>query len=64
MKKDCILVGIGTWLFSDGVYSLLLYLGQPGIDGKKQQGWLRDHSIRILRIILAIVIIIIGYQLG
>lgn len=51
----------GMWIVTDGLYSLALYLGQPGIDGKKQQTWLRDHLIRIIRIAWGIAFIIIGW---
>ncbi len=63
MKLDCVLVAIGTWIFSDACYSLILYLSADGYNGKKQ-GWLRDHSVRIVRAILAIAIVVIGYGLG
>lgn len=54
---------IGCWLLSDGCYSIMLYLSAPGHSGKKQT-WLRDHSVRVLRIILAIILIIIGWLLS
>jgi hypothetical protein len=55
---------LGTWILSDAIYSILLYLSQPGIDGKKQQTWLRDHSIRVIRGLIGIALIIIAYKIG
>jgi len=45
---------IGTWILTDGWYSLALYWGKP------DQRFLRDHSIRIIRIILGIILIILA----
>lgn len=42
---------IGVWLLSDSIYSLILHC--------KETFW-KDHSIRILRAILAIGLIIYG----
>jgi len=50
---------IGMWLFSDAVYSTVLYLNAPGYEGKKQT-WKRDHSIRIVRGVLGIALMYIG----
>ncbi len=50
----------GMWLFSDAVYSILLYLTAPGYDGKPKQTWARDHSIRVIRGLLAIILVVIG----
>jgi hypothetical protein len=58
-----ILVGIGVWLFSDALYSYSLYLDRLGTDGKRIQNWRRDHWVRLVRAILAIIIIIIGVKL-
>ena len=51
---------IGTWILSDAIYSILLYLNQPGVDGKKLQSWGRDHWVRVLRGCLGIAIMVIG----
>jgi len=51
-----ILVGIGVWFVADGVSSLWAYT-RPEMTG---QSWLRDHSLRCLRIALGIVVIVIG----
>ncbi len=60
---DLVLAVLGTWLLSAGLYSLALYLGQPGIDGKKQQTWLRDHALRVLRSLIAVALIVIAFLL-
>ncbi len=43
---------LGMWLLCDGWFSLSLYIGKPG------QGWLKDHSIRIIRIAVGVVLIV------
>ena len=58
-----ILAITGTWLLSDAVYSILLYLTAPSVDGVTRQTWGRDHSIRIVRGVLAIVILVIAWRL-
>ena len=48
---------IGTWIVADGVSSLWQYT-RPELKGT--QSWLRDHSLRCLRIVLGIGVVIIG----
>lgn len=43
---------LGVWLFSDAQVSLAMYLNKPG------QTWLKDHSIRVIRMIIAIVLML------
>lgn len=50
---------IGAWLFSDGLYSILLYLNKPGYNGAEQT-WRRDHWIRALRGVLGLIIMALG----
>lgn len=45
---------MGVWVLSDGWYSLALYIGRPG------QGWLKDHSIRAIRIMVGITMMVLG----
>lgn len=54
---DNLLVGIGVWLFSDGCYSLVLYRD-------KGEPFLRCHSIRVMRMVCALVVIGAGVYLG
>jgi len=51
---------IGTWLFSDAVYSDTLYANAPTYDSKEKQTWKKDHWVRAVRAALAIVVIAIG----
>ena len=60
MQIGFIIGCIGTWLLSDGVASLWQYT-RP--ERKDNQSWLRDHSFRILRCCLGIILIWIGYIL-
>jgi len=53
-----LLVGIGMWILADSVASLYTYTGK----GEKAQGqsWFRDHSLRVVRGICGIVLMVIG----
>jgi len=44
---------IGLWVFSDAWYSLVLYIS------KGEPFW-KCHSIRVIRLVLGIVLVIIG----
>lgn len=52
---------IGTWIVSDGVLSIMLYLKSMDNTGKRMQSWRYDHIIRLVRIICGIVIIAIAF---
>jgi hypothetical protein len=47
---------IGTWMVADGVASLWQYTREDC----KGQSWLRDHSLRIFRALLGLVLIVMG----
>ena len=48
---------IGVWILADGFASLWAYsYGKRA----KNQSWLKDHSLRILRMALGIALMIIG----
>lgn len=51
---------LGTWLISDGIYSIALYFNSPSYEGSKKQTWKRDHWVRIVRILIGLGIIIIA----
>ncbi len=55
-----LLIVMGTWIFSDGLYSLFVYIR---VDKFDDQSWLFDHSFRILRCLIGIAIITIGWRL-
>lgn len=50
---------IGTVIFMDGLFSIILYTGKLAYHGEKQT-WRRDHSIRIVRMVLGFTLIIFG----
>ena len=50
---------IGAWIFSDGLYSIFLYLNKPAYHGRKQT-WKRDHWIRVVRMGLGLILIVFG----
>ncbi len=47
---------LGTWLFSDALYSILLYLSADGHSGKPQT-WKRDHWVRVVRGVIGLALI-------
>ena len=57
---DYILGLAGMWIFTDGIISIRLYLKTPDETGKRLQSWKYDHSIRVLRCLVGILIMIIG----
>jgi hypothetical protein len=48
---------IGTWVLADGVSSLYTYSNGEKAKG---QSWAKDHSLRLLRCLLGITLIILG----
>ena len=48
---------IGCWLFCDSIISLTLYIGKP------DEQWIKNHSIRLIRGILSIILMYFGYIL-
>jgi hypothetical protein len=58
-----LLVGIGVWILSDAIYSYCLYRhGSQSWRGGRQT-WAKDHWVRAVRALLAIVIIVVGAML-
>ena len=51
---------IGAWIIADGFASLWAYSYGQRANG---QSWLKDHSLRIFRMILGGIIIWIGFYL-
>jgi len=51
---------IGMWLLSDAIYSYTLYANAPTYDNTAKQTWRKDHWVRAVRGVLAIVVIVIG----
>ncbi len=47
------------WVFSDAILSITLYLHAKSYDGTKQT-WAKDHSIRIVRGLCGIALMVIG----
>ena len=55
------LVGLwGMWLFCDGLISIRLYLNTVDETGKRMQNWKYDHSIRVLRCLGGIFLMVVG----
>ena len=51
---------IGMWIFTDALISIRLYYNTPAENGKRLQNWKYDHSIRVLRGLCGIAIMVIG----
>lgn len=54
---------IGCWILSDGILSWTLYQNAPSYEGSSKQTFLRDHWVRLVRILLGIAIMVIGSTL-
>lgn len=54
---------IGMCNLLDAIYSITLYLNAPSYEGSKKQTWRRDHWVRCVRGLLAIMTMGIGYLL-
>jgi len=57
---DKILIAIGMWLLCDGLISIRLYLNTVNESGKRIQNWRYDHSIRIVRVLIGLCLMVIG----
>jgi len=51
---------VGMWIVSDGIYSWILYINAPSYEGSNRQTFLRDHWVRLVRILCGVCLIIIG----
>lgn len=51
---------IGMWLFCDGIVSIRIYLNTVDETGKRIQDWKYDHSIRLVRMLMGVALMIIG----
>ena len=49
----------GTWMVSDAIYSITLYINAKSYDGRKQT-WRNDHWVRIVRLLWGIAFIVFG----
>jgi len=55
------LIGIsGMWLFCDGFISIRVYLNTVDESGKRIQSWKYDHSIRLVRMLIGIFLMVAG----
>ena len=59
-KLDVVLVGLGVCFICDALISIRLYLNTKDETGKRTQSWKYDHSIRILRGLGGLALIILG----
>ncbi len=54
---------LGMWIFSDAILSITLYLNAPSYDGSIKQTWAKDHWVRVVRGVLGVVLMWLGYGL-
>lgn len=55
------LVGLcGLWLFTDGLISIRLYYGKLAEEGGRKQDWKRDHSIRLIRMVIGLFLVAVA----
>lgn len=54
---------IGCWIMSDGILSWTLYANAKSYGDDERQTFLRDHWIRLVRIILGIALMWMGYNI-
>ena len=51
---------LGMWIFCDGIISIRIYYGKLAETGGRKQGWILDHSIRLIRIVIGIYMIVVA----
>ena len=55
------LIGLaGMWIFCDGLISIRLYLNTLDETGKRLQNWRMDHSIRVIRCLIGLLMMVAG----
>jgi len=57
---DYIIGLMGMWLLCDGLISIRIYLNTLDETGKRLQNWKYDHSIRIIRMMGGLVLMIVS----
>ena len=62
-ELGAILIGLGCWNLSDGIYSWTLYHNAASYQNGRQQTFWKDHWVRCLRIIVSLGIMYIGWIL-
>lgn len=56
-KLDVLIAVVGCWVMCDGIASLYTYTAP---DKREGQTWWRDHSLRVVRCLLGIALIVLG----
>ena len=51
---------LGMWILTDGIISIRLYLNAKDEIGKRLQCWRYDHSIRVIRILIGVYMMVAG----
>jgi len=60
MTNNLLLAIVGTWIVTDGIYSITLYLNAPSYEGSEKQTFRKDHWVRAIRILLGLIVIWAG----
>jgi len=58
--SDYILGLLGMWILCDGIISIRIHYGKLAETGGRKQGWILDHSIRLIRIAIGIYMIVVA----
>ena len=53
---------LGLWYLTDGLISIRLYLNSKDETGKRLQNWKYDHSIRVIRSLGGIALMVMGWM--
>lgn len=53
----------GSWLLGDGIYSWTLYHNAHSYENGRRQTFWKDHWIRLIRIIISLAMICVGWYL-
>ena len=53
-EKSCMVKLLGMWFFCDAIFSLVLYIGKP------EEKWLKNHLVRLFRLLAGIGLMIWG----
>ena len=58
-----VLIAFGVWLLCDAIISIRIYYNKLAETGGRKQNWKYDHSIRVIRGIIALCMVGMGFYL-
>ena len=58
------LLGVGgSWIIGDGIFSWTLYHNAVSYENNRKQSFLKDHWVRLVRIIIGVLMTVGGWYL-